>query len=80
MDQSTGTSKIDTEAKPHGARHSHLGYQAKEFVAYWRWFAVVTGVYLDPDARKRDLAAAEAAQRGNGKHVAISAAAMENQR
>lgn len=51
-----------------GPRHARIGYQAKEWAAYWQWLNVVTGGWVDPDRKARAVAAAEERLRGHGKH------------
>jgi hypothetical protein len=50
--------------------HARIGYQAKEYAAYWHWLSVTFGAYLDPQNRDRDIAAMHQKPRGHGKHVA----------
>ncbi|PZF11747.1 hypothetical protein DEI98_06405 [Curtobacterium sp. MCLR17_034] len=51
-------------------RHTRIGYQAKEWAAYWQYLNAITGGYIDPDKKMRAVAAAEENMRGHGKHVA----------
>lgn len=53
-----------------GPRHSRVGYQAKEYAAYWQWLSLTLGAYLNHENRDRDIAAMNQKLRGHGKHVA----------
>lgn len=65
-----GTQEGDADVvNENSPRHARIGYQAKEWAAYWHWLNVVSGGWVDPENKARAVAAAEENLRGHGKHV-----------